>query len=224
MATIHDSPHPLLTDPILYLADPPKRIKWYHLEEVFRPCGAISSGGKSTVYGKSNRKRWTVRFSSVYLAEMALATLQGATVTGPNLLPWTMVISHSCTLEAAFPSHRIFPQFVRTDLNGTPGHIGAEEDPQTLFKWFRRAGPLVSVQTDVNVGYPQRAIVVEYWNEEHANLARIKKNALHEDMQHRPAFTLRTYDPHNLYCAGFGATFTHKDFVGAFSEFGPINQ
>ncbi|KAI0698131.1 hypothetical protein BC835DRAFT_691327 [Cytidiella melzeri] len=220
MDAVRVATHPLLTDPILYLADPPKRIQWTHLEEVFSPCGTIFNAGKSSVHGNSKRKKWIVRFHTVFLAEMALATLQGAVVanSGP---PWTMVISHSPTLEPALPTHRIFPQFVKT--YGTAGHIG-DESPQTVFRWFRRAGPLVSVRTNVNVGYPERVIVVEYWNEDDANWARMEKNALHEGMQHRPAFILRTYDPCSLYCAGMGAGCTDDDLVDAFIEFGHFRE
>ncbi|KAI0698135.1 hypothetical protein BC835DRAFT_691214 [Cytidiella melzeri] len=196
----HDSPHPLLTKPVLYLVDPPKRVKWYHLEKAFNSCGTITSGGKNPVLGQPNRKTRIVQFSSVFHAEMALATLQGTIVVNSGA-PWKVVLSHSPTLQPALPPDCIFPQYVRTNSTGTPGPIGGEESPQTLFKWFRRAGPLVSVRKNVNMGYPQHAIVVEYWSERDASLAQSKTNALHEDMHHRPAFTLRTYDSRNLYCA-----------------------
>jgi hypothetical protein len=128
---------------------------------------------------------------------MALATLQGATLdVNP---PYQMTLSHLPTLPPALPVNRILPQFVKVD-NG-PGHIGEPVSSQKLFTWFRAAGPLVSVRQDVNVGYSQSAIVVEYWDEQHANFARLEKNALYEELRDRPAFVLRTYDPCNLYYA-----------------------
>lgn len=129
---------------------------------------------------------------------MALATLQGCEILKSSS-PWTMVLSHSPTLESAIPPSPLFPQFVKH--NGTPLFMGKDTSPQAIFRWFRQAGPLVSVRTHVNVGYSSQAVVVQYWNEEHANKARMQKNALHAEMARYPAFEVRTFDPCNLYCA-----------------------
>ena len=79
--------------------------------------------------------------------------------------------------------------------------MGAETSSQIVFEWFRTAGPLVSVGVNVNVGYDRPAVVVEYWDEESANRARVQKNALAAEMGRFSAFTVRTFDPCNLYCA-----------------------
>jgi hypothetical protein len=129
---------------------------------------------------------------------MALVTLQGTFI--PNVEPpFRMVLSHSPGLQSALPPLRLYNQYVKID--GLPASIMESATCQQIFKWFRPAGPLVSVRKDVNIGYQQRATVLEYWRSEYANAARTKKNALHEDMQNMPAFTLRTFDPSNLYCA-----------------------
>lgn len=75
---------------------------------------------------------------------------------------------------------------------------------QTLFEWFRNAGPLVSVQTGVNIGYPEGVISLEYWNEEHAKRACTLKNKVHPDLAYSPEFYLRNYDPYTVYCAVSG--------------------
>lgn len=133
-------------------------------------------------------------------AEMALATLQGAVMPGVNP-PWTVSLSHSPNLESPEPRPyaRLFPQFIKSATTPHPLLHGA--NPQTIFRWFRNAGPLVSVSMDVDVGHPERTTVIEYWDPEHANFARREKQAVHEDLSGSPAFTLRTFDPCNLYCA-----------------------
>ena len=128
---------------------------------------------------------------------MALATLQGTLVTDVKP-PWKMVLSHSPTLEPSLPSQRIFSQYIR--LNGIPYNLTEGVTPQRVFRWFRSAGPLVSVRTNVDVGYAQRAIVLEFWNEAHAKLARKLKNAVHADLRNILEFSLRTFDPYTLHC------------------------
>ena len=128
---------------------------------------------------------------------MALATLQDTVVTDVNP-PWKMVLSHSPTLEPALPPQRIFSQYIRS--NGIPHNPIEGSSPQTIFKWFRSVGPLVSVRTNVDIGYSQRAIVLEFWGATHAKLARGLKNKVHADLHSIPGFTLRTFDPYTLHC------------------------
>ena len=128
---------------------------------------------------------------------MALATLQDTVVTDVNP-PWKMVLSHSPTLEPTLPPQRIFSQYIRS--NGIPHNPIEGSSPQAMFKRFRSVGPLVSVRTNVDIGYSQRAIVLEYWYEDDAKLARKMKNTVHTDLKDLPDFSLRTFDPCNLYC------------------------
>lgn len=129
-------------------------------------------------------------------AEMALATMQGALVTN-HTPPWKMVLSHSPTLASSTPSVSIFSQYLQT----CPGFFTPDLTTQLLFRFFRPAGPLVRVRMNVNVGSQKCTAVVEYWNESHANTARLHQNALHNRMRSRPAFSLRTFDPCSLHCS-----------------------
>ena len=57
------TPHPLVTSPVLYVADVPAAVKWSHLSEVLKSCGFVRSGGKSTT--ADGRNRWTIMFTDV---------------------------------------------------------------------------------------------------------------------------------------------------------------
>lgn len=130
---------------------------------------------------------------------MALVTLQGATV--PGVVPAVQLrLSHSLTYEDPYPKTRIFRQFVKTSTTG-PHPVLHGASVQTLFQWFRNAGPLVSVKTGVNIGYPEPVISLEYWDGQYANRARTLKNKIHSNLENSPEFVLRTYDPCKLYCA-----------------------
>lgn len=112
-----------------------------------------------------------------------------------NTVPqWTMILSHSPTLATPRPSDSILSQYLQTNSD----FFTSKTTPQVLFKYFRKAGPLVSVRMNVDIGNKKRAAVVKYWNEKDANAARIKKNTLHSMLRSRPAFSLRTFDPHRL--------------------------
>ncbi|KAI0345574.1 hypothetical protein BDW22DRAFT_887667 [Trametopsis cervina] len=221
MATFLDSPHPLLKEPTLYLADPPLHLKWGHLEDAFSSCGPIQPGGKGPLFVNSPCKQHAIHFADVFHAEMALATLQGAIV--PNLdPPWKMALSHSPDFQSSTPQRRLFSQMVKSDTHPHPLVHGASL--QTIFRWFRNAGPLVSVESTVVPGYPSPMVVIEYWEEEHANHARVQKKAIHPELLASPSFNLRTFDPANLYCAALGATCEHKILVDRFSQFGSIRE
>lgn len=128
---------------------------------------------------------------------MALATLQDAVV--PAVTPiWRLSLSHSPDLVNVLPHWHepLFPQFIK-NVN-TPYPLLHEASPQTLFKVFRDAGPLVSIRVGEDVGYAQSATVIEFWDDKHANVARNKNPALQENI---PPFTLRTFNPCKLYCA-----------------------
>lgn len=127
---------------------------------------------------------------------MAFTTLQGAAMDAVEP-PVIFILSHSPDLAKSSPEHRLLPQFVQSDKIYHPLRSATA---QQLFRWFRSAGPLASVQTDVDIGREHRTCVVEYWEEEHANHARLHCGSLTTEFKTMPAFSLRTYDPCNLYC------------------------
>ena len=128
---------------------------------------------------------------------MALVTLQDTTMDAAE--PSTIfTLSHSPDLAKFLPERRLFPQFVQSDKADHPLRTATAQD---VFRWFRSAGPLASVQTKADVGREHRTCVVEYWEEEHANYARVNCGSLAAEFKTMPAFSLRTYDPCNLYCA-----------------------
>ena len=73
-------------------------------------------------------------------------------------------------------------------------------DAQTVFQWFRRAGPVLAVHLNVDIGYEQPACLVEYYLPEHQQAARKAGISIHRDVVDavRPPF--RVIDPWNLYC------------------------
>lgn len=215
MATLANSAHLFLKELVLYVVDSLNCVQWYQLVETFSPCGSVSTVGKEAVEGKPNRRRWPIRFVSIFHgmcsaysspalsilisvpAEMALATLQGEYVKS-LLPPWGLSLSHSPTFEkATFPEPPL-PQY----LAAQPGFFA---DPtvnaQLLFRCFRNAGPLVSVQTGVNLVAQEYTAVIQYYSEDHANLARAKENMKHSRLRSRPQFSLSSYDPFSLRCS-----------------------
>ena len=122
-------------------------------------------------------------------AEMALATLNGLPVPNTDP-PWVLTLSHSSSLESAFPKKPLCAQFVKAP---SKSHVLLNATAQDIFRWFRSAGPLVMIQTNVDVGYPNRTCVVQYWNEEHALTALTKPRSLHSIFTDLPQFTLRTF-------------------------------
>ncbi|KAI0793089.1 hypothetical protein BC629DRAFT_347750 [Irpex lacteus] len=200
MAPSANLTHPLLPSraSVLYIANPPVNLTWGQVQATFTGsgCGHVENLGISGVGCIVGQRKWGVRFINVYHAEMALATMQGALVAD-HTPPWKMVLSHSPSLDHPTPSAPFFPQYLQT----TPAFFTPDLTPQLLFRWFRTAGPLVSVRMNVDVGSMKGTAVVEYWHESHANAARLKENALHTKTRTRPKFVLRTFDPCSLHCS-----------------------
>ncbi len=137
-------------------------------------------------------------FAEVDLAEMALATLQGQSV--PDIYPpWSMILSHSPTLDSASPNGPRYPLYVFK--GSSPANIMEGSSAQMVFRWFRSVGPLVSARSDVTMGKLQVATTIEYWNSIHGEIARFKTNNIHEDLQQLPRFGLRFYSPCSLRCS-----------------------
>lgn len=60
-------PHPLLTRPILYVADTPGEVDFKQLADVFKPCGVILNGDRGQT--KAGRQKWTIVFEDVFDGE-----------------------------------------------------------------------------------------------------------------------------------------------------------
>ena len=204
--------HPILKEPLLYVVDPPKHLQWANLVRLLELCGDvkhIESGGV-----KYGLQRWTIQFLDLFhgqlvvcfmrvvlighvlLAEMALATLQGLPVPGVEP-PWHLSLSHSATLESPFPEKPLCAQFVKS-IQGV--HPLYSATAQEIFRWFRNAGPLVFVRVNVDVGYPQKTCLMEYWKEEDAQFAMENTRILHSGLKNKPAFNLRTITLWSVLC------------------------
>lgn len=59
--------HPLLSRPVLYIANPPSHVVWVRLQAEFssRGCGAVQNLGKSAVEGKPGSFKWGVGFKTL---------------------------------------------------------------------------------------------------------------------------------------------------------------
>ncbi len=68
MTSTQPPPHPLLTEPVLYVADLPNRVKWPHLRQVFLCCDEqVRTSGRGIVPGTTtSRKRWTIHFTDLF--------------------------------------------------------------------------------------------------------------------------------------------------------------
>lgn len=211
-------PHPLLTEPTLYAVDVPDKVKWNHLQKCLNVCGEVRSGRRSTT--ETGRKRWTIHFASLFEAEMALATLQGVPV--PNVRPpWVLMLSHSASLDSALPTEPLCAQFVKAGASG--GIHGLHlATTQQIFRWFRAAGPLVSVRTNLDVGYSHRTCVLEYWHAEDADFARRRCHGFHATLRKMEPFTLRTIALHSVLASNMGPTFKVSDVQTMFGRFGTI--
>ena len=127
---------------------------------------------------------------------MALVTMSGMQVESISP-PWHLHLSHSSLLEDSLPEDPVLPLFLKCTHSERPFTI--KHDAQTVFGWFRWAGPLVSVRLNVDIGYEDAACVIQYWDEAHADLAKKMVPNIHL-FTPRLKFTLHAYDPWNLYC------------------------
>lgn len=129
-----------------------------------------------------------------YSAEMALATLNGVPVPGLDP-PWTLTLSHTSSLDSALPKEPLCAQYVKVPSGS---HVLQRRSAQDIFRFFRVAGPLVLVQTNIDVGYPNPTCVVEYWEEEHALYALRNARTLHPTFLGMPTFVLRTFAQYSV--------------------------
>ncbi|KAI0793063.1 hypothetical protein BC629DRAFT_1508739 [Irpex lacteus] len=240
MATPTYPPHPLLKEPVLYVADPPNHVRWAHLRQMFDCCGKVTYNGLCFVHDPRlgiERQYYPVHFANLFEAEMALATLQGETVDGVDP-PWALALSHSPTLESVLPTGRRWPQ--RVIPNVLPGDTWpGMTTAQTIFRWFRSVGPLVSVRMNMAMGNSQNATVIEYWNKAHSDIAGAAPNLVHSAMLDSvprvPRLTLRFFDLCSVRCSGalfsFGQTgkegsyaTSRRELMEKLASFGEITR
>ncbi|KAF7798254.1 hypothetical protein EIP86_009471 [Pleurotus ostreatoroseus] len=84
--------------------------------------------------------------------------------------PWHLHLSHSPLLEDSLPDNPVLPLFLKCPDTERPFTV--KHDAQAVFCWFRRAGPLVSIRLNVDVGYEDSACVIQYWDKSYADFAR----------------------------------------------------
>ena len=134
-----------------------------------------------------------------FSAEMALATMNGLPVPGLDP-PWTLTLSHTESLAETWPKGSVCAQFVKGGPTGI--HALQATSAQQLFRIFRPIGPLVLIRTNVDVGYPQRTCVIQFWNEDDANCARIRPcPPLRHVISGMGSFTLRTFTWYSVLCS-----------------------
>lgn len=137
-------------------------------------------------------------FNHYIIAEMALATLQSQPVDGVSP-PWCMILSHSPTLDSALPTGSRWAQ--RVIKTAWSGDLKPGATAQSVFKWFRSVGPLVSARTNMYMGSSEFATVVEYWDIAHSDIAGFKLNQVHKELHHVPKFNSVGFDPCSLRCS-----------------------
>lgn len=133
-------------------------------------------------------------------AELALAMLQGCPVKG---LPETaqshcLQLSHiSSSVQSDDQSRsQCFPQYVK----GLQSNILRNMRAETVFTIFRRAGPIVSIRFDVNIGSDALVCSVQYFTAKDAHLAKTLavESILEKVRAAKQSISLQTYDPCTL--------------------------
>ena len=149
-----------------------------------------------TLVSDLSRRLQLYRYTEPFAAEMALATLVGTRVPGVEP-PWFLNLWATPALTPSMPKKPLLPLFFFLKREWLISH---SLDAQTVFQWFRRAGPVLAVHLNVDIGYEQPACLVEYYLPEHQQAARKAGISIHRDVVDavRPPF--RVIDPWNLYC------------------------
>jgi hypothetical protein len=148
------------------------------------PCGnAVNAMFDSS--GK--QKTWKIQFDSVvegtYLthwswclasaltlfaaAEMALSTLQGSQIDATHGLQNPSIMELSATEKPRARKPDVHPILVPS----VPGLSSGPRGRQHRYKEFRTFGPLVSVQTGVDVTAKEKGDLLQFWDEQGADAA-----------------------------------------------------
>ncbi|EKM49851.1 uncharacterized protein PHACADRAFT_214367 [Phanerochaete carnosa HHB-10118-sp] len=225
MADLLCYPHPLVTSNVLYVRDVPFRVKWDNLVTTFKACGPVSQLEVTTTKGTSKKNRcrtWAVCFQDIAHAELAFATLRGTSIKDlPLALPCPLTLFHSAhpSESDASSASWALPQYVV----GVKLQALAETNIFSLFSIFRRAGPLVSLRLDVDIGRDAPVCVVRYWSLDHADAAAPGVTAaLRERFQLSGIVSLKSYDPCTILITNLDSGLEANDIHGLFNKFGTI--
>jgi hypothetical protein len=181
--------HPFLADllePTLYLHNVPPQLTSNLVFKTFVTCGALL--GVRTAGRTGNKVKYSVQYKDVfsgklqaalddifaiakqhgYIAEMAFVTLQGQPLNFGDSQSYIIRISLSQN-DDSLPSWNptIHPIFVPSN----PTLRQAPDARQKRFKEFRAFGPLVHVDTDVDLGLHERGDLIHYWTRSDAEAA-----------------------------------------------------
>ncbi|GJE92592.1 hypothetical protein PsYK624_087470 [Phanerochaete sordida] len=212
-------PHPLLREPVLYAVDIPEAVKWEHLDPILKVCGQVVWLVQSRTGGlpPDGTITWKLQFQSLYHAEMALATVQSLQIPGISP-PCLLTISPTLTLVGILPPKPIVVLYVKPSFSGPHTSLQAAS-AQQLFEYFRPAGPLALVHTDIDVGAERRTCAVEYWDLDDAQYAVNQRHSLHSALQRVPGYTLCPVYPYGVLCTNLGSI-RKADLLAAL---GPMN-
>jgi hypothetical protein len=148
------------------------------------PCG----NAVNALFDSSGKqKTWKIQFDSVvegtYLthwswclasvltlfaaAEMALSTLQGSQIDATHGLQNPSIMELSATEKPRARKPDVHPILVPS----IPGLSSGPHGRQHRYKEFRTFGPLVSVQTGVDVSSKEKGDLLQFWDEQGADAA-----------------------------------------------------
>jgi hypothetical protein len=173
--------HPHMISPIIYLVNAPPRVKWVNIKAAFERCGSISNAGSFKTHG--SHKTWCIRLESLEigasarlcrgmleldakhcLAEMALATLNGAKIEMPH--PHIMELAPTTTWAKGRTPY-VYPIMVPC----IPGLSSSPRGSQHRFNEFRAFGPLYMVKTDLDLGFSENGDLLYFWRASGAQTA-----------------------------------------------------
>ncbi|KIP03987.1 hypothetical protein PHLGIDRAFT_213934 [Phlebiopsis gigantea 11061_1 CR5-6] len=202
------TPHPLLStgQRELYM-QVSRDVTWYRVKTIMKPIGDVKCVEK--VVDKEGNQRLRIRFEDVYHAEMALATLNTCTKVLRNSgIREEIRFSHTPRMESAMPEEPICRQYLK-------GNISIVNN-QTLFEWFRQAGPLVMcrIQDDIPV--------VQYWSEMDAEFARQSFRKFHFKLQCNASLKLLTFSPFCVVAKNLPQQVVSSRMKEVFSLYGEI--
>ena len=129
---------------------------------------------------------------------MALATLQSTQIPGVNPA-CLLTLSPTSTLVGSLPAKPIIALYVKPVFGGP--HALQVTSAQQLFQYFRPAGPLIFVHTDVDVGADRRTCALEYWDLDDAQYATEHRHSLHSALRSVQMYALCAFYPYGIRCS-----------------------
>ncbi|EJU02160.1 hypothetical protein DACRYDRAFT_115923 [Dacryopinax primogenitus] len=167
--------HPLLQQPILYIAGLPPNYAEAEIAPIFEFCipykPRLAKDGSGTgahistcIHLTFSSLTGVIEFKTLLTAEKALVTLSARPL--PSLPPQSVIVL-SPFPPNAFPSPNALP--TPTAVARLVKHLPPDLGDADLFELFRPFGPLVSVRRHTAFG--RDTGLVEFWSEEHAQRA-----------------------------------------------------